>query len=274
MIALYTEKYISNDNNPWLVFLHGFAGNVQMWNKQVDSFKDRYNLLFIDLPGHGKSELGLGDKKVTKFEIVADMIVDKLREFNINKATFMCVSLGSLVFAGILSKYPDIVESAVLCGAVSGIGLPSKSLLNIVNSIKFALPYMIVLKIFAYVMMPFKSHSKSRKFFINSGKTMGRKEFMAWFSLLVSGMNILKNLKNIKKNILFISGSEDFLFISGVKKKYAELKNTKNLSLEVLNHCGHVCNLQKWREFNTLSLKYIDSLYSNHIVNLNNIREI
>ena len=107
--------------------------------------------------------------------------------------------------------------------------------------------------------MPFKSHSKSREFFINSGKQLGRAEFMAWFSLVVHDMNALKNLKGLKDKVLFITGSEDFIFISGVKKKYKELKESK---LAILKRCGHVCNIQKSKEFNRIALDYIDESYA------------
>lgn len=260
MSKLYIEKYEEDISRPWLVFLHGFGGSTKMWKKQVDFFKDKFNLFFIDLPGHGKSKKGISEEKINKFDKIADIIVKTLKENGINKATFMCVSLGSLIFAGIISKYPEMVDKAVLCGAVSGMNIGFQSILNFVNRIKFALPYMTILTLFAYILMPFKEHSKSRQFFINSGKLLGRKEFMAWFSLFVKDMNVLKNLKNPKKNILFISGNEDFVFLSGVKKKYKEFKEA---NLKILNHCGHVCNIQKSKEFNDISLNFIEKKEQN-----------
>ena len=255
MDQLYTEKYVKDEKCDWLVFLHGFGGSTKMWKRQVESFKDKYNLLFIDLPGHGKSKIGISDKKIKKFEDIADMIVEVLKENGILKATFMCVSLGSLIFAGILLRYPEIVDGAVLCGAISGMNLFYQGVLRFVDKIKYFLPYMTILTFFAYVLMPFKSHSKSRQFFIDSGKLLGRDEFMAWFTLFVKDMNILKNLNDITKNILFVMGNEDFTFISGVKKKCKRIKDSK---LQILKHCGHVCNIQKWEEFNDVSLKYLN----------------
>ena len=258
MSILHTEKHIKNEKSPWLVFLHGFGGSIKMWKRQIDSFKEKFNLFLIDLPGHGESKIGISGENIRKFDKIADIVVDTLRENGIDKATFMCVSLGSLVFAGIFSKYPEIVDSAVLCGAVSGMNMVCRSLLGFVNKIKFALPYMVILKLFAYILMPFKGHSKSREFFINSGKILGRKEFMAWFTLFVNDINVLKDLTGLKDKILFITGDEDFVFISGVKKKYQDLKDAK---LKILSHCGHVCNIQQWKEFNNIALGYIENVY-------------
>ena len=256
--GLYVEKYIKDKNSPWLVFLHGFGGSTKMWKKQIDEFKENYNLCFIDLPGHGQSAAGIKYKHIRKFDKVADIIVETLRNHGITKATFLCVSLGSLIFAGIFKKYPEMVEKAILCGAVSGINVVCHTLLGFVNAIKHLLPYMVILKFFAYILMPFKSHRKSREFFINSGKLLGRSEFMAWFSLFVHDLNALKNLNGLRDKVLFVTGSEDFVFISGVKKKYKKLKDA---NLKILKRCGHVCNIQKWSEFNHIALSYIDAVY-------------
>jgi pimeloyl-ACP methyl ester carboxylesterase len=150
------------------------------------------------------------------------------------------------------------VEKAILCGAVSGINVVCHTLLGLVNAIKHMLPYMLILRFFAYILMPFKSHRKSREFFINSGKLLGRAEFMAWFSLVVHDMNALKNLKGLKDKVLFITGSEDFVFIAGVKKKYRQIKDAK---LKILDRCGHVCSIQKWKEFNRIALNYLEAIY-------------
>ena len=259
MAELYVEKYVKDESRPWLVFLHGFGGSTKMWKRQIDHFKENYNLCVIDLPGHGRSADGIKHQHIHKFEKVADIIVDTLRAHGIHKASFLCVSLGSLIFAGIFKKHPEMVEKAVLCGAVSGINMASQVLLGLVNGIKYILPYMFILKFFAYIMMPFRDHRKSREFFISSGRQLGRAEFMAWFSLFVHDMNILRDLKGLHDKVLFITGSEDFVFISGIKKKYRELKHAR---LEILKRCGHVCNIQKSREFNQIALNYIDSAYA------------
>ncbi|MBQ3077743.1 MAG: alpha/beta hydrolase [Clostridia bacterium] len=258
MSQLYIEKYVKDESSPWLVFLHGFGGSTKMWKRQIEPFRERYNLFLIDLPGHGQSRKGLSGANVTRFEWVGDEIVQTLQEHGIASATFLCVSLGSLIFAGIVDKHPDMVESAILCGAVAGMNLFFRSVLRLVNAIRHFLPYQAMLTFFAYVLMPFKDHRKSRRFFIDSGRILGRKEFLAWFKLFVSDMNILKNLENIKKKLLFVSGNEDFVFLSGVKRKDRGLCHSR---LTVLDRCGHVCNIQKWKEFNAVALMYLSQFY-------------
>ena len=44
LIGLNVEKYITDKSRPWLVFLHGFGGSTKMWKRQIDQFKENYNL--------------------------------------------------------------------------------------------------------------------------------------------------------------------------------------------------------------------------------------
>ena len=52
MSDLYVEV---NGNGPDLVLLHGWGLNVRVWDGLVTELRDRFRLIAVDLPGHGKS---------------------------------------------------------------------------------------------------------------------------------------------------------------------------------------------------------------------------
>jgi len=49
--------YLENDvkNEVLLVFLHGFGGNKDTWDRMIAEWDDKYHVIVIDLPGHGES---------------------------------------------------------------------------------------------------------------------------------------------------------------------------------------------------------------------------
>lgn len=53
MSRLYTEVHGSG---PTLVLLHGWGLNVRVWDGLVGQLRDRFRVIAIDLPGHGRSE--------------------------------------------------------------------------------------------------------------------------------------------------------------------------------------------------------------------------
>ena len=46
-------EVIDNQKEEWVVFVHGIGGSTKTWGKQIDEFSENYNLLLLDLPGHG-----------------------------------------------------------------------------------------------------------------------------------------------------------------------------------------------------------------------------
>ena len=256
MSELYSEKYFKSEDSRWLVLLHGFAGSIGMWKKQTDALKEKYNLLIIDLPGHGKSKGYLHKSKIKSFSEIGELIVEKMQEEGITKATFLCLSLGSMVFAGLLKNHPEVVEGAVLCGAVAGVSWLITLIVNILIKFIRFIPYMKLMKLCCIVLLPLKSHKLIRRLFTYSAKRLGSDEFKAWCKLCVKDLKILKQLNSVKDKILFISGDEDYVFLSGVKKKVSELKNAE---LKVIDKCGHVCNIQKYNEVNNIISSWLNT---------------
>jgi pimeloyl-ACP methyl ester carboxylesterase len=51
--------YDVSENAPTtLLFVHGWLGNINWWDAQRDTFSDRFTVVRMDLPSHGKSEKG------------------------------------------------------------------------------------------------------------------------------------------------------------------------------------------------------------------------
>ena len=50
---VYLENDVKSDST--LVFVHGFGGNKDTWNRVVEEFNNKYHVIVIDLPGHGES---------------------------------------------------------------------------------------------------------------------------------------------------------------------------------------------------------------------------
>lgn len=255
MIELYAEKYMTDKTSNWLVLLHGIGGNSRMWLRQIRFLKQHFNLLLIDLPGHGKSIEGITGKSIISFSEIGDLVVEKMKEEGIPKATFVCVSLGTLVFAGILKKHSEVVCGAILCGAVSGMNKCLEAALRILSKVQKVIPYMLVIHAASLFLLPKKNHKGARKFFIKSSESLGQSEFNEWCKLCIRDMHVLETLSLKSKDILFVMGNEDYTFIKGVKEK---VKHFKNTTLKIIENCGHVCNIQKYNEFNNIVLEYME----------------
>ena len=85
---LYHSIYkAENRSNKWITFIHGAGGNSSIWFNQVRFFKVYFNVLLIDLRGHGKSEVSPKGTEYT-FKIIIDDIINVLDHNKIEKSHF------------------------------------------------------------------------------------------------------------------------------------------------------------------------------------------
>ena len=52
---VYWVSRVAEPEKPWLVFLPGLTGDRRLFEKQIESFEGKANLLVWDAPSHGES---------------------------------------------------------------------------------------------------------------------------------------------------------------------------------------------------------------------------
>lgn len=248
-------ELIDNQKDEWVVFIHGIGGSTKTWNRQIEAFSQRYNLLLLDLPGHGLNS----DKIIDKIDPqrLHNGIKDTMEYLNIESAHFVGLSLGTIVIANFAAYHPEYVKSIILGGAslkVSGI---NKLAVILANKMKHIVPYKFLYKFFAWFMMPRRNHKLSRTIFLNEVIKLNKQTMYAWIEYIQFTLNpehILARLDELKKKILIISGDEDHCFISGSKDIVFKRKSMK---LNIIKKCGHVCSIEKWYDFNSMALDFL-----------------
>ncbi|MEX0720847.1 MAG: alpha/beta fold hydrolase [Balneolaceae bacterium] len=256
---LYYKEYKNSEDHDWVVFVHGAGGSSSIWFSQIKDFRKHFNVLLVDLRGHGKSKdlLQKYYEESYSFESISDDIIEVLDHLQIQKAHFIGVSLGTIIIRTIGEIAPERVKSAVLCGAITRLNIRSRLLVFLGHMFKRFIPYMWLYKLFAWIIMPRKRHAKSRNLFIREAKKLYQKEFMRWFKLTNEVNPLLRYFKEreLQTPMLYVMGSEDHMFLPPVKQM---VEKHTNSSLAVIDNCGHVCNVEQPRAFNKLSVQYLN----------------
>ncbi len=252
---LHYKTHVLGPKHDWVVFLHGLGGNSNIWYRQVAEFRRHYNLLFIDLRGHGKSADYKPEIATYNAEILSKDIVTVLDSLSIEKAHFAGISLGAVLLHGMHIYAPHRVISMVLGGAIIRFTPFAKVLLKIGDLIKGFVPYMWLYKLFARVLMPRKRHEESRNLFINEAKMLRRKEFIRWYKFAAKVPAIYPQVDTEKYAIpkLYIMGDQDYMFVGPVQQDTAK---DKSASVHIIEECGHVCNVEKYKEFNQKAINF------------------
>jgi pimeloyl-ACP methyl ester carboxylesterase len=238
--------------------VHGAGGSSSIWFKQIRDFKKDFNVLLLDLRGHGNSKPKIKDSfnQDYTFDSISDDIIEVLDYENIEKSHFIGISLGTIIIRNIAEKYPDRVDKIILGGAIMKLNVRSRFLMKVGVAFKSVVPYMLLYKLFAFIIMPRKNHKASRLLFVNEAKKLYQKEFIRWFKLASEINPLLKFFREKDTQIpsLYVMGEQDHLFLPSIKK-IAEQQ--KNALLHVIENCGHVVNVEQPNDFNQRSIAFL-----------------
>ena len=102
-----------DDKNP-IVFIHGVGLTKEIWEPQINFFKN-YNTLTYDLLGHGKTTL---NKSQLSFEDFSDQLFNLINELNFNKIHLVGFSMGALIARHFSTKHNDRLNSLIIHASI------------------------------------------------------------------------------------------------------------------------------------------------------------
>lgn len=232
-------EFINNSKSRTIIFLHGWGQNIEMMKPLGESFIKTYNVLYIDLPGFGKSDEPKNVLTVYDYVKLLKELFDKL---NIDKKILVGHSFGgkiSLLYASLHE-----VEKLVVLGSPYDVEIKKVSLkLRIMKFLK-KLP----------ILSLFENYIKTRV-----GSDDYRNASINMRKILTETVNtsIKEQLKNINCETLIIWGTND----EAVNIKYAyELeKIIKNAGLVVYENATHYAYLERLEQ----TKKVLKSFFGN-----------
>jgi pimeloyl-ACP methyl ester carboxylesterase len=102
--------HLQGQGKPALVFIHGSCCDKSFWKFQVPHFAKRYQVVTIDLAGHGESGLGRADYTIEAFGSDVVAVVEKLQ---LDEVILVGHSLGGPVIIEAARQMPERVIGCV-----------------------------------------------------------------------------------------------------------------------------------------------------------------
>ena len=97
-----------------IVFIHGVGLNHEIWEPQIDYFKN-YTTLSYDILGHGKTSL---KKKNINFDDFSEQLIKLIDELSFEKIHLVGFSIGSLIARNFATKHDNRLKSLILLGSI------------------------------------------------------------------------------------------------------------------------------------------------------------
>lgn len=105
--------YTETGSGAPLVLLHGFTGSSASWDEIVPCLAQRFRVICIDLPGHGRT-LAPSDPARGALPRVAADIAALLRDLGAAPVHLLGYSMGARLALGMAVLHPDVVQSLIL----------------------------------------------------------------------------------------------------------------------------------------------------------------
>jgi len=252
---LHHELHSSSPDFDWILFIHGAGGSTVTWKRQVPELKKKFNLLLIDLPGHGQmAKYPNTDEKYT-WTSIANKIKKVIDHLSITKFHIIGVSVGTVIALQMREMFLSQVKSVVLPGCIIQLNPKLKLIANSSLMMAKVIGFRAFYKMSALVMMPRKNHKVSRDIFVRESRALSISEFKKWTNMYYTLNETLVELFKAGSNIphLIVMGAQDHLFLEPAKL-YAQ--KHKNITIKIIEKCGHVVSIERADIFNAFCLEF------------------
>ena len=102
---------LSEGQGPAIVLVHGWTCDTSAWTDQIEAFSDGYQVVALDLPGHGQSGAP-ADERFT-VDLYTGAIEAVITELDLDRVVLIGHSMGVPVIAHYAARYPDRVMAMV-----------------------------------------------------------------------------------------------------------------------------------------------------------------
>jgi len=251
--------YLHPKTTKWVTLIHGAGGSSIIWFRQIKFLNAHYNVLLIDLRGHGNSKHKPTTNSLTFDEVVQD-IIDVLNHLKIASSHFIGISLGTIIIRQLAATHAKRVDGLIMAGAIMQLNIRSQLLMQLGMFSKSFIPYMWLYRFFAFIIMPRHNHKKSRAMFIREAKKLTQQEFIRWYRLSTQVNTVLKKLRSniAAMPCLYLMGKEDAMFLPSIQKLVT--KQPINNKLIVVPNCGHVVNIDQPDLFNNYTIAFLNTI--------------
>jgi pimeloyl-ACP methyl ester carboxylesterase len=238
-----------------ILFIHGAACNSSLWKFQLKYFGQKWNVIAIDLMGHGKSALSLPPSKIS-IKQYADFIDKFLEALNIKDATLIGHSMGGAISIQFCLEHPEKVLSLGLINTGAKLGA-NPQLLNMLRS-DFRKTITVGLES-TLGKSSSRNDAEARQVIINEMLKIDPSVGLADFEAC-DAFDSRESISKIRKPTLIVGGSEDLLTPPWFQQYLHE--KIENSILKIIDGAGHFSMIEKPQEFNAVLAEFLEMVHS------------
>jgi len=249
-----TEIYyeIHGQGDP-LLLIHGLGSSSQDWEMQLPQFSSHFQVINIDLRGHGRSGKPPGPYSIPLF---AEDTIQLIRALELTSAHILGISLGGMVAFQLALDCPDLIRSLVIVNSVPEL---------IAHNLKDRIDYwkrLLIVRLFGLEKMgqvladrffTDPEHQGISEMFVRRWSANHKPSYLASLKAAF-GWSVLGRLGEIQTPTLVIGAEGDY-FSNAEKDQYTKLM--PNAELVIIENSRHALPAERPTEFNHIALSFL-----------------
>ena len=247
------------DGAPVIIFIHGFPFNKSMWNKQIETLKENYRVIAYDVRGHGNSYAGNENFSIGLF---AKDLLNFMDALNIDKTILCGLSMGGYIALNAIENYPERFDALILSDTHCIADTPEakekrmKAIETIRNTGVEKYADDSIKNLFAQESFTTKKEEVAavREMIANTAEQSLVNTLLA----LSMRKETCNRLPEIKVPVLIMAGKEDKITPPEAAQFMHE--KIKGSCLNIIEHAGHLSNMENPGEFNFQLKKFLASV--------------
>ena len=230
-----------------LVFVHGSGGDHAVWDGQFNAMEKDFNMVALDLPGHGSSGGG-GEEDVFLYMEWVRKAVEML---SMKSPVVVGHSLGAAISLALALTCPGMLSGIVVVGG--GARMPVSQMVfdgirdNFQGFVEISPDFAV-----------HRENLEGLRGLLQEGFSRAKPDVFFGDFTACNGFDIEERLGEIKLPTLIVCGDKDRM----MPPEFSEALNEKieGSRLEMIPVCGHFPMLEKKAVFNTILGKFVGAL--------------
>ncbi|MDA9646358.1 alpha/beta hydrolase [Candidatus Pelagibacter sp.] len=235
-----------------IVFIHGVGLTHDIWQPQLDYFRDNTTISY-DILGHGNTPL---NKSNINFDDFSEQLINLINELKFDRIHLVGFSIGSLIARNFATKYNDRLKSlTLLCSIFKRSEQQQKIVVDRFNLAKknFKLSRQALKRWFTDEYL--EKNPETYKKISSILEENNMENFLRVYKLFVFHKDD-EIFQNIKVNTLIMTGENDLGSTVDMSKKLSDVIN--NSQLKVIKNGKHLCGIECADDVNMAIKNFIE----------------
>jgi len=231
-----------------ILFIHGLGSSARDWERQVDVFAESYQVVTVDLRGHGQSGKPDGSYSIEQF---SNDVAGLISHLGLRPVTVVGISLGGMVAFQLAANHPGLLDKLVVVNA-----LPDNVLLQKergqIRTRKLIVRFLGLKrmgKILGERLFPEEGMEAERLLMARRWAENDKRAYQSSFQAAVDWPGVTGRLDGFDRAMLMISSDEDYV---PLEAKQTYLDAMPAMEHVVIENARHAVPMERPEQFNTV----------------------